>query len=137
LALASIGVAYGDIGRALLYASGKRLPRDNHGMAAVDAVYGVLSLIIWSLLLTVTLNTCSSSFVPTNKGEGGTFALMALGNPRQAIVAYHFSSRVMGASFFLWRRHPDAGHFGLSAVEGSKLMRRSLNRAIVPAPSSS
>jgi len=51
--------------------------------------------------------------VPTNKGEGGTFALMALGQSvakRSSPVIFLLG--VMGASFFYGDAHPDAGHFG-------------------------
>jgi len=78
LAVAAVGVVYGDIGTSPLYA----LRECFHGAHAVPItrtnVLGVLSLMIWSLLLIVTLKYLVYVLRADNKGEGGILALMAL-----------------------------------------------------------
>ena len=80
LTLGSIGVVYGDIGTSPLYALRESV------LAAVGpgnpvsepVVLGILSLIIWALLLVVTAKYVLILLRADNKGEGGTLALMAL-----------------------------------------------------------
>ena len=80
LTIGSIGVVYGDIGTSPLYAFKEAmLAAKEHGMAGRPAVIGILSLIIWALILIVTIKYVLILLRADNKGEGGTFALMALG----------------------------------------------------------
>ena len=80
LALGAIGVVYGDIGTSPLYALREAVRRANQqGTAGIDAVLGTLSLMTWTLLLIVGLKYVLVLLNADNKGEGGTFALMALG----------------------------------------------------------
>ncbi len=78
LALAALGVVYGDIGTSPLYA----VKECFHGPHAVELlpanVMGVLSLIFWSLLIVVSLKYVMFIMRAHNKGEGGIFALLAL-----------------------------------------------------------
>ncbi|MEZ0372036.1 MAG: potassium transporter Kup [Candidatus Sericytochromatia bacterium] len=78
LALAAIGVVYGDIGTSPLYT----LKECFHGIHAIelnqDNLLGVLSLIFWSLTLVVTLKYLAFVTRADNQGEGGIFALLAL-----------------------------------------------------------
>src|SRR6266700_4913498 len=82
LTLGSIGVVYGDIGTSPLYAVRESV------VAAVGpgnpanetVVLGILSLIIWALILIVTLKYVVILLRADNNGEGGTLALMALAN---------------------------------------------------------
>ena len=78
LSLGAIGVVYGDIGTSPLYA----LRECFHGSHAIPIthanVLGVLSLMIWSLILIVTLKYLVYVLRADNKGEGGILALMAL-----------------------------------------------------------
>lgn len=80
LALGSIGVVYGDIGTSPLYALREAvLAATPTGIAPSEAVVlGILSLIIWALLLVVTAKYVLILLRADNKGEGGTLALMAL-----------------------------------------------------------
>ena len=115
LALGSIGVVYGDIGTSPLYAVrelvwaavGKNAP------ASEPVVLGILSLIIWALLLVVTAKYVLILLRADNKGEGGTLALMALasralaGRAGAGDPARHHQRRVV-----LRRRHHHAGAVG-------------------------
>src|SRR3954463_7174723 len=78
LMLGAIGVVYGDIGTSPLYAM-KESFLGPHPLA-VDRphIFGVLSLIFWSLMLIVTLKYVAVAMRADNRGEGGSFALLAL-----------------------------------------------------------
>jgi len=78
LMLGAIGVVYGDIGTSPLYTM-KESFIGPHPMA-VDAlhIFGVLSLIFWSLMLIVTIKYVAVAMRADNKGEGGSFALLTL-----------------------------------------------------------
>src|SRR5919198_1407628 len=76
LALGSIGVVYGDIGTSPLYAFREAV--NASGPLTRDTVLGVLSLILWALIVVVTLKYVLLLLRADNNGEGGTLALMAL-----------------------------------------------------------
>src|SRR5437660_12837898 len=80
LTLGCIGVVYGDIGTSPLYAMRESvLAAVGPGKQASEpVVLGILSLIIWALLLVVTAKYVLILLRADNKGEGGTLALMAL-----------------------------------------------------------
>jgi KUP system potassium uptake protein len=82
LTIGSIGVVYGDIGTSPLYAVRESvLAAVGPSEPASEAVIlGILSLIIWSLILIVTLKYVTILLRADNHGEGGTLALMALAN---------------------------------------------------------
>jgi KUP system potassium uptake protein len=78
LSFTALGVVYGDIGTSPLYAI-KECFKPLYGLAVTSAnVYGVLSLIIWSLILVVTVKYVGFILRADNRGEGGAFALLAL-----------------------------------------------------------
>jgi KUP system potassium uptake protein len=78
--LGSIGVVYGDIGTSPLYAVRESvLAATSSGQTAEEPVIlGILSLIVWALILIVTLKYVAILLRADNEGEGGTLALMAL-----------------------------------------------------------
>ena len=80
LALGSIGVVYGDIGTSPLYAIREAVlaATGKTGPITEPIVFGVLSLIIWALILVVTVKYVFILLNADNKGEGGTLSLMAL-----------------------------------------------------------
>jgi KUP system potassium uptake protein len=81
LALAALGVVYGDIGTSPLYALRETLSEE-HGIPVTAAsVQGVLSLIFWSLILIITVKYVSFVMRADNHGEGGILALTALITP--------------------------------------------------------
>ena len=78
LSFTALGVVYGDIGTSPLYAI-KECFKPIYGLAVTSAnVYGVLSLIVWSLILIVTVKYVGFILRADNRGEGGVFALLAL-----------------------------------------------------------
>ncbi|MGC0394916.1 KUP system potassium uptake protein [Bradyrhizobium sp. USDA 241] len=80
LTLGSIGVVYGDIGTSPLYAFREAVTAasGHDGLPTAAAVLGVLSLILWALIIVVTLKYVVILLRADNNGEGGTLALMAL-----------------------------------------------------------
>src|SRR5947207_13607905 len=80
LTIASIGVVYGDIGTSPLYAFREAMLATSRGSGEVTegAVLGILSLILWSLIIVVTLKYVVFLLRADNNGEGGTLALMSL-----------------------------------------------------------
>jgi KUP system potassium uptake protein len=83
LALGALGVVYGDIGTSPLYAV-KECFAPGHGVSpTVENVLGVLSLIVWSLILVVSVKYVSFILRADNQGEGGVLALLALVTSRQ------------------------------------------------------
>ena len=83
LTLTALGVVYGDIGTSPLYAL-KECFGALYGMAPTrDNVFGILSLIVWSLTLVVSVKYISFVLRADNRGEGGQFALLALIFPRR------------------------------------------------------
>ena len=88
-----------------------------------DAVPGILSLMVWTMLLIVTLKYVLVLLNADNKGEGGTFALMALGQSvakRSASLLLVLG--VIGAAFFYGDAVLTPAISVLSAVEGLKLV---------------
>ena len=74
----AIGVVYGDIGTSPLYAI-RECFKEEHGLAATPAnVYGVLSLILWALIIIVSIKYVVFILRADNRGEGGELALLAL-----------------------------------------------------------
>jgi len=78
LALGSVGVVFGDIGTSPLYAMREALGHARHGGEGALAVYGVVSLVLWALMLIVTLKYLMVLMNADNNGEGGVLALTAL-----------------------------------------------------------
>jgi KUP system potassium uptake protein len=79
LALGSVGVVYGDIGTSPLYAfrEAAMAASENHPVTR-SIVLGVLSLILWALIITVTAKYVLILLRADNNGEGGTLSLTAL-----------------------------------------------------------
>jgi len=80
LALAALGVVYGDIGTSPLYAIRESF-YGTHGIGVTPGnVLGVMSMVFWSLVIVVTIKYHIVIIRADNKGEGGVLALMALVN---------------------------------------------------------
>lgn len=134
LLIGSIGVVYGDIGTSPLYAFREAVvAARNGGLEGREAVLGVLSLVTWALILVVTLKYVLVMLRADNNGEGGTFALMALGQkaakrsaPLLAVLG------IAGASFFYGDAVITPAISVLSAIEGLKLVSPQFDGWIIP-----
>ena len=81
LAIAAIGIVYGDIGTSPIYAFRETFAGPHHTLVPnAPHIYGVLSLIFWSMMIIVTLKYVTVILRADNKGEGGSLALLALIN---------------------------------------------------------
>src|SRR3989338_7309883 len=78
LILGSIGVVYGDIGTSPLYALRESLHAASRDGLTPDDVYGVISLLIWTLIIIVTIKYVLLIMRADNRGEGGPLSLVAL-----------------------------------------------------------
>ncbi|HXF52722.1 MAG TPA: potassium transporter Kup [Hyphomicrobiaceae bacterium] len=134
LALGSIGVVYGDIGTSPLYAMREAVTAASPETAAgIGTILGVLSLMVWTLLLTVTCKYVLLLLRMDNKGEGGTFALMALGQQaakRSAPVIFILG--VVGVGFFYGDAVITPAISVLSAVEGLKVLSPEFEPFVLP-----
>ena len=135
LMLGSIGVVYGDIGTSPLYALREAVVAASEASTAAtpQAVLGVLSLILWALIVVVTLKYVVILLRADNNGEGGTLALMALaqravGKGAPAIVLIGIIS---GALFYGDAVLTPALSV-LSAIEGMKLITATFEHYVVP-----
>ncbi|MFN3859697.1 MAG: potassium transporter Kup [Caulobacter sp.] len=125
LALGAIGVVFGDIGTSPLYAMREALAHSKSGGTSELAVLGVVSLVIWALILVVTMKYVVLLMRADNKGEGGTLALMALARktlarPNGKRSATVFFLGVIGAALFYGDGIITPAISVLSAVEGLK-----------------
>src|SRR5271168_291618 len=135
LLIGSIGVVYGDIGTSPLYALREAVVAagGSSGVVSTHAVLGVVSLILWALIIVVTLKYVLILLRADNHGEGGTLALMALA---QRAVARGAATIVLlgiisGALFYGDAVITPALSV-LSAIEGIKLVTSSFDPYVVP-----
>src|SRR5215510_15216215 len=134
LALGSVGVVYGDIGTSPLYAFREAATAaSGDQIVGRSIVLGVLSLIVWALIITVTLKYVLLLLRADNNGEGGTLSLTALAT--RAIgrrTAFVFIVGVIGASMFLGDSVITPAISVLSAVEGLKIASPAFSDFVVP-----
>ena len=89
LVIAALGVVFGDIGTSPLYAV-KECVEGEHAVAAThDNIFGILSLIVWSLIAVIAVKYLTFIMKADNKGEGGMFALLALIPPKKKQASTH------------------------------------------------
>jgi KUP system potassium uptake protein len=130
-----LGVVYGDIGTSPLYAFRAAMLHFNDDGIERWEILGLLSLIVWSLILTVTVKYVTFVLRADNKGEGGILALMALAQRHARtdrgrwIVAL---IGIAGASLFFGDGIITPAISVLSAVEGLKVISPALEHAVVP-----
>ena len=134
LTLGSIGVVFGDIGTSPLYAFREAVADAARGAPVTRAmVLGVLSLILWALLIVVTSKYVLLLLRADNNGEGGTLSLMALGQRALGRRSWFLLSLgVIGASMFIGDSMITPAISVLSAVEGLKLAAPALEHYVVP-----
>lgn len=134
LTVGSIGVVYGDIGTSPLYAFREAVHAASHGGAVTrDVVLGVLSMIVWALLIVVTAKYVLLLLRADNNGEGGSLSLMALG--RRALGRRTLPLLVLGivgASMFIGDSMITPAITVLGALEGLKIATPALQDYVVP-----
>jgi KUP system potassium uptake protein len=136
LTLAAIGIVYGDIGTSPLYAM-KEAFSEEHGLTLNSAnVLGVVSLIIWGLIIVVSLKYVTLVLRASNRGEGGIMALAAL-----VLSSVSKKSRahyplmllgLFGATLFYGDSVITPAISVLSAIEGLEVAAPGLTPYVVP-----
>jgi KUP system potassium uptake protein len=137
LAIGALGVVYGDIGTSPLYALETVFTADNHAVHATPGeVYGVISLVFWSITLIVSIKYVGFIMRADNHGEGGIMALTALvertrlksARAKGTLIALG----ILGASLFYGDGMITPAISVLSATEGLKVAAPGLGAWVVP-----
>ncbi|WP_372510861.1 potassium transporter Kup [Mycobacterium angelicum] len=136
MVVGALGVVFGDIGTSPIYTIQTVFnPDDPHPVPiSTDNVYGVVSLIFWSVMLIVTLTYVSLVMRADNHGEGGIMALITLlgrWTTRRAVMALS-ALGLFGAALFFGDSMITPAISVLSAVEGVKVIEPQLATWVVP-----
>ena len=133
--LGVLGIVYGDIGTSPLYALRAALTHFSDGGIEEWEILGILSMIFWALMLTVTLKYVIFILRADNRGEGGIMALMALAQ-RSAVTQRGRLIIAMigitGAALFLGDGMITPAISVLSAVEGLKVINPVFEDLVIP-----
>jgi KUP system potassium uptake protein len=135
LILGSIGVVYGDIGTSPLYAFREAVAAAGTKSEVLDpfAVLGVLSLILWALIVVVTLKYVLILLRADNNGEGGTLALMALAQRAlKSSGGVIVMLGIISGALFYGDAVITPALSVLSAIEGIKLATAAFDPYVVP-----
>ena len=133
LTLGSIGVVYGDIGTSPLYAMRESLHAASHDGLTPEDVVGVISLLVWTLILIVTVKYVILVMRADNAGEGGTLSLVA--QVQQALgrrPGWLLAIGMLGISLFFGDAIITPAMSVLSAVEGMSLVAPKFSPYVVP-----
>ena len=136
--IGALGVVYGDIGTSPLYALKEAAKAATHhgGVLTNEAILGVVSLILWALILIISFKYAMLIMRADNRGEGGIVALLALLHARNAQPgtwrAKLLIIGLIGAALLYGDGAITPAISVLSAVEGLKVDAPSLAPAVVP-----
>ena len=133
LVLGSVGVVYGDIGTSPLYALREGLHAAGRDGLESSEVIGIVSLLLWTLILIVTLKYVVLILRADNNGEGGTLSLFALA--QRALgkrTRPLFFLAVAGAALFYGDAAITPAISVLSAVEGLELIQPGFETYVLP-----
>jgi KUP system potassium uptake protein len=134
LAIAALGVVYGDIGTSPIYAFRESVIASGD-QPSYHAIAGLLSLIFWVVTIVVSFKYASLILRADNQGQGGMLALVALAlqkaqNPKARYTLLMFG--VAGAALFLGDAVITPAISVLSAVEGLELKAPGLSHYVIP-----
>ncbi|WP_428349201.1 potassium transporter Kup [Mycolicibacterium sp.] len=139
LAIGALGVVFGDIGTSPIYTLQTLFnPGDPHPVPISPAnIYGVVSLIFWSVMVIVTLTYVTLVMRADNEGEGGVMALITLvkqigGVRRGRLIRVLTTLGILGAALFFGDSMITPAISVLSAVEGLKIIDPDLADLVVP-----
>jgi KUP system potassium uptake protein len=132
-ALAALGIVYGDLGTSPLYTY-QAIVGTVGGHPSAEDTLGLLSLVVWSLIITVSIKYCVFVMRADNHGEGGILALMALvtGNAGRAAGALTIAG-LFGAALIYGDGIITPAISVLSALEGINLVTDAFKPYVVPA----
>jgi KUP system potassium uptake protein len=129
LSITALGIVFGDIGTSPLYAFREAFHHDYGLRVAPDTVYGVLSLIVWSLIVVVSVKYLMLVMRADNRGEGGILALLAL-VPRNRTVLVMLG--LFGAALLYGDGVITPAISVLGAIEGLEIAAPGLAPYVVP-----
>ncbi|MFI0723511.1 potassium transporter Kup [Streptomyces sp. NPDC021224] len=139
LVVGALGVVFGDLGTSPLYTLQTLFdPADPHPVpVSAQNVYGVVSLVFWSVTVIVSVTYVLLAMHADNDGEGGIMALITLlqrwrALPGRRVAAVLTGLGIFGASLFFGDSMITPAISVLSAVEGLKVVQPSLHSAVVP-----
>ena len=133
LAVGSVGVVYGDIGTSPLYALREGLAAATRGGEAQSGdVLGIVSLLLWLLILIATFKYVVLILRADNRGEGGTLSLLALGQRALGQKRALLMLGIVGTSLFFGDAIITPAISVLSAVEGVTLIVPSFAPYVIP-----
>ncbi|WEO93186.1 potassium transporter Kup [Streptomyces sp. FXJ1.172] len=139
LVIGALGVVFGDIGTSPIYTLQTVFnPSDPHPVpVTTQNVYGVVSLVFWSVVIIVLVTYVLLAMRADNDGEGGIMALITLvrrwtSRPAGRTAAVLAALGIFGASLFFGDSMITPAISVLSAVEGLKVVQPSLESAVVP-----
>ncbi|ARF53209.1 potassium transporter Kup [Streptomyces gilvosporeus] len=139
LVIGALGVVFGDIGTSPIYTLQTVFnPSDPHPVpVTTENVYGVVSLVFWSVVVIVLVTYVLLAMRADNDGEGGIMALITLvrrwsSQRGRRAVAVLTALGIFGASLFFGDSMITPAISVLSAVEGLKVVQPSLESAVVP-----
>lgn len=137
--MGALGVVFGDIGTSPIYTLQTLFnPGDPHPVPiSIPNVYGVVSLVFWSVMVIVSLTYVSLVMHADNDGEGGVMALITLirrigGRSRPKVIAALSTLGILGAALFFGDSMITPAISVLSAVEGLKVVDPHLAELVVP-----
>ena len=134
LSLTAIGIVYGDIGTSPLYALRECFFGPHSVPVTHDNVLGVLSLIVWTLVIVVTLKYQVYVLRADNDGEGGILALMALATRKMRRQSWLLVGLgLFGAALLYGDGMITPAVSVLSAMEGLRIVAPHLEPYVVPA----
>ena len=135
LVLAAIGVVYGDIGTSVLYAM-KEVFASGHLALTVDNIYGILSLIFWTLTIIVSLKYVVLVLRADNEGEGGLIAMLALASQavkdKPRLRGVLLTVGIFGTCLFYGDGVITPAISVLGAMEGLNVLAPGLEKYVVP-----
>ncbi len=134
LTLGALGVVFGDIGTSPLYAMQAIFSGEESPVKATEThVFGIVSLVFWSVTVIVSLKYVTLVLRADNEGEGGIMALIALvGRRKHAKGVGLIALGVFGAALFYGDGMITPAISVLSAVEGIEVVDPGLQPAVVP-----
>ncbi|MCZ2088135.1 MAG: potassium transporter Kup [Burkholderiales bacterium] len=136
LTLGAVGVVYGDIGTSVLYTL-KEVFGSGHVPFTTDNVYGVLSIVFWTLTVIVSLKYVTLVLRADNHGEGGLVAMLALASQSvkdkaPALRKWMLLIGIFGTCLFYGDGVITPAITVLSAVEGLDVVSPAFRKAVIP-----
>ena len=135
LTLAAVGVVYGDIGTSPLYALKEVFGHDRVPLTP-DNIFGILSLVFWTLTVIVSLKYVTLILRADNHGEGGLIAMLALASQavkdKPVLRRWLLALGIFGTAIFFGDGVITPAISVLSAVEGLGVAAPGLAQFVVP-----